>query len=397
MRSHFNFFAYTLPLIFIAGFGLAGSSYGQSSVRVNFQDQQLIQEAAPEKAINHSFSHSHSSSCDSGCDGQSVLVGSQNQGVGGGCGGCADGGSAAARDGMAPWRSRLFLEEPIPRGAAAGVHRVTRGTQCNSGCNGCEDCRGGVFSGVGQGAMQSRLQGGTGRWGGRPGVFQMNGGYSNHGGLGGWGAGTGMGFNGGAGLGSRVGSRINAGGMGGENGYGWGSGMREDYSSGGAGFGGGRAGWAGRDAGDGPGLGSRLGGRVRSGAGGYDDGSYGDYGAYGAGGAGGMYGGWGAGAGMGGANGYAGHPGMFGQGHPGLGGHLGGCANGCGQVCNCLSNAHAAMKGLTGPSRGQVPHTAEPNYGMGGMGGQASTYAYPYYTTRGPRDFLIDNPPSIGW
>jgi hypothetical protein len=55
------------------------------------------------------------------------------------------------------------------------------------------------------------------------------------------------------------------------------------------------------------------------------------------------------------------------------------------------------MKGLTGPSRGQVPHTAEPNYGMGGMGGQSSTYAYPYYTTRGPRDFLIDNPPSIGW
>jgi hypothetical protein len=22
--------------------------------------------------------------------------------------------------------------------------------------------------------------------------------------------------------------------------------------------------------------------------------------------------------------------------------------------------------------------------------------AYPYYTTRGPRDFLVDNPPTIG-
>jgi hypothetical protein len=30
-------------------------------------------------------------------------------------------------------------------------------------------------------------------------------------------------------------------------------------------------------------------------------------------------------------------------------------------------------------------------------GGQAPTYAYPYYTTRAPRDFLMDNPPSIGW
>jgi hypothetical protein len=27
----------------------------------------------------------------------------------------------------------------------------------------------------------------------------------------------------------------------------------------------------------------------------------------------------------------------------------------------------------------------------------APTYAYPYYTTRGPRDFLMDNPPTIGW
>lgn len=25
------------------------------------------------------------------------------------------------------------------------------------------------------------------------------------------------------------------------------------------------------------------------------------------------------------------------------------------------------------------------------------TYGYPYYTTRGPRDFLLDNPPSIGY
>ncbi len=29
-------------------------------------------------------------------------------------------------------------------------------------------------------------------------------------------------------------------------------------------------------------------------------------------------------------------------------------------------------------------------------GPPSGTVAYPYYTTRGPRDFLLDNPPSIG-
>jgi hypothetical protein len=29
-------------------------------------------------------------------------------------------------------------------------------------------------------------------------------------------------------------------------------------------------------------------------------------------------------------------------------------------------------------------------------GGPVGQYAYPYYTLRGPRDFLVDNPPSIG-
>lgn len=30
------------------------------------------------------------------------------------------------------------------------------------------------------------------------------------------------------------------------------------------------------------------------------------------------------------------------------------------------------------------------------QGGQMAQVAYPYYTTRGPRDFLDSNPPSIG-
>lgn len=32
----------------------------------------------------------------------------------------------------------------------------------------------------------------------------------------------------------------------------------------------------------------------------------------------------------------------------------------------------------------------------GAAGGQTAQVAYPYYTTRGPRDFFVDNPPTIG-
>lgn len=39
---------------------------------------------------------------------------------------------------------------------------------------------------------------------------------------------------------------------------------------------------------------------------------------------------------------------------------------------------------------------AQPS-GAGGAGaGPAAQVAYPYYTARGPRDFLMDNPPTIG-
>ncbi len=41
-----------------------------------------------------------------------------------------------------------------------------------------------------------------------------------------------------------------------------------------------------------------------------------------------------------------------------------------------------------------------PHYGKqvqtGPPGPPAPSYVYPYYTTRGPRDFLLDNPPTIG-
>lgn len=83
--------------------------------------------------------------------------------------------------------------------------------------------------------------------------------------------------------------------------------------------------------------------------------------------------------------------GLHGFGHGAHGCGHGGCGIGGRGLCSsCLSRS-----GL----RGQIPHTSQPNYGMGGMGGggQAPTYAYPYYTTRAPRDFLMDNPPTIGY
>jgi hypothetical protein len=119
--------------------------------------------------------------------------------------------------------------------------------------------------------------------------------------------------------------------------------------------------------------------------------------------------------------------GMIGQ-----GGHLGGAVAGvagaiagCGRF-GCGSNGvlclACRLKNLTSrqarfqanhPYGGQIPHTTHfPGDGMGGNGAAAPTYAYPYYTTRGPRDFLQDscapNPvvpyapktncvPSIGW
>ncbi len=45
-----------------------------------------------------------------------------------------------------------------------------------------------------------------------------------------------------------------------------------------------------------------------------------------------------------------------------------------------------------------VPGRLPPGYGqqVGPAGPQTGAYAYPYYTVRGPRDFLNGNPPSIG-
>jgi len=97
-------------------------------------------------------------------------------------------------------------------------------------------------------------------------------------------------------------------------------------------------------------------------------------------------------------------------GHMG-GGHMGGrvASAGCGRFgCGregklCLSCKARGGFGMGGgrlgsrPYAGDIPHTEEPNYGAGAGPGMAPQYVYPYYTTRGPRDFLMANPPSIGY
>lgn len=84
-------------------------------------------------------------------------------------------------------------------------------------------------------------------------------------------------------------------------------------------------------------------------------------------------------------HGHAGH----GHGGHGHGGHGYGSSSGHGgPIGNYL--------GTPGPT--PVGHLPQ-GYMMdaGPSGPPTATYGYPYYTTRAPRDFLMDNPPSIGY
>ena len=55
------------------------------------------------------------------------------------------------------------------------------------------------------------------------------------------------------------------------------------------------------------------------------------------------------------------------------------------------SSAAQAAPGQQSPPGGYYPPSMASQPGPPG-----GTVAYPYYTLRGPRDFLLDNPPSIG-
>lgn len=89
-----------------------------------------------------------------------------------------------------------------------------------------------------------------------------------------------------------------------------------------------------------------------------------------------------------------------GCGIPGCGGGAGclgahGCGGrGCAQGCKDCARG-ILQHSLGQPYGGAVPHTTQPQGAP--PAGMAPTYAYPYYTTRGPRDFLAREPASIGY
>jgi hypothetical protein len=252
----------------------------------------------------------------------------QDCGCDGGCGGCDGGscdGSCSNALGGPSLRSRLFLDNPIPRGPATGIGLTSRGSHCNGNSDGCEGCQGGLFSNLGTGRLTNGLAGRVGNVGSR--LRGMTAGGFGSDSCNDCGSGNGL-ANGG--LASKFGGAGN--GAFGSRMVSVGSGAMDllgnDCVDCGSGFG--------RGA-----LASRIGGT-------------GDR----------------------------------------LGcGYLGGCGGvGCGG-CHACSGL---LKGIVGPARGEIPHTSQPPYGSG-MDQQAPTYAYPYYTARAPRDFLMDNPPSIGW
>jgi hypothetical protein len=68
--------------------------------------------------------------------------------------------------------------------------------------------------------------------------------------------------------------------------------------------------------------------------------------------------------------------------------------------CGCGSGCGGVLGALGGGPIGQEVHATQgwrhqtPEFGPSGPPTGAN--AYPYYTLRGPRDFLAGNPPSIG-
>ncbi|WP_254512120.1 hypothetical protein [Anatilimnocola floriformis] len=81
----------------------------------------------------------------------------------------------------------------------------------------------------------------------------------------------------------------------------------------------------------------------------------------------------------------------------GGGGYDGGYCETCGDGRFAGNNGYD-NGGHFGGQRGMagVPHHFNREYN-GPQGPAAAQVAYPYYTTRGPRDYFANNPPSIGY
>ena len=75
-----------------------------------------------------------------------------------------------------------------------------------------------------------------------------------------------------------------------------------------------------------------------------------------------------------------------------------GCHHNLTNNCNsCGGNASAHPHRPGGADHvPRMGHGAYDRQFAGPSGPPTASLAYPYYTTRGPRDFLLDNPPSIG-
>ena len=76
------------------------------------------------------------------------------------------------------------------------------------------------------------------------------------------------------------------------------------------------------------------------------------------------------------------------------GGGMSGAVGGHGQGCGCRLCANTWQRG--GLDYQQYLNHQAYRYQGAGSGVPSAAVAYPYYTTRGPRDFLVNNPPTIG-
>jgi len=90
---------------------------------------------------------------------------------------------------------------------------------------------------------------------------------------------------------------------------------------------------------------------------------------------------------------------LFRRGHHQVRGAHGCGIGGCGGPGGLCSSCRARLAGALGVGQDSIPHRDPTIHGGGAAGpaGQIPTYAYPYYTTRAPRDFLDPNPPTIGY
>lgn len=81
-----------------------------------------------------------------------------------------------------------------------------------------------------------------------------------------------------------------------------------------------------------------------------------------------------------------------------LGGH-GARNDGCRSCGGSGGHGGGLLAGLGGGAPQHVSRMSRGEYFQGQAGPPGpptATYAYPYYTLRAPRDFLMDNPPTIG-